>query len=161
MRWTFAVFAALVAAAPLHAQAAPTPYAITACSDSTAAGYPITHYRNDIPFSVEQAAELAIHEGVHRRQLTPDSTGTCQQKLDHILSSPAIALSYEAPAYCAQIRFVAETSNADFMGLRVRAAQLYSAGMGVPVAEVARVFREACPAPEEMPLAGTPFRGPE
>lgn len=149
--WQFWLVLAL-ASAPLQAQG--TPYAITSCSTSPegtdTVNYPVTHYRSDIPMTLQQQEELAIHEAVHRAQLQPRDGRTCQQILDSLTSTPMLTLEAEAPAYCAQVRFAAAKLGLDLVVLRNRAAQLYASQMpGVTLMVVAKAFRAACPAWDE------------
>lgn len=74
--------------------------AVTSCGSN---GQPQINYRPDVPMDTLVAAQITAHEMVHVRQLTPDSTGTCEQKLLAITSSVANLLDSEAEAYCAQM----------------------------------------------------------
>lgn len=97
-------------------------------------GLPVIHYAPDVPMDSALAAEITVHEMVHVQQLTPDSTGTCEQKLAFIQSRPETLLVAEAQAYCAQIEYARGTSKDDLPMFQfvVRALTKYFSGYFEP-----------------------------
>lgn len=82
---------------------------ITTCNR----GFPTKHFRSNEPLTELQAGILDAHESVHVKQLWPDSSGTCEQKLARMVSSKQALLAAEAPAYCAQIKYAAAHGGQD------------------------------------------------
>lgn len=115
-------------------------YAITICDSAT--GWPVTHYRVVEPQDSLTMAELAVHEGVHRRQLAPDSSGTCAEKFARAVATPRSLLALEAPAYCAQILFAARISPIPMINI-TRMIQLLSGYLDLPPREIVEAFRRA------------------
>lgn len=133
------------------------PLAVTGCSDSTASGYPVTHYGGPNPMAIAAAEELAAHEVVHRLQLVDTALGaTCMERLRRITLTPDSTLKYEIPAYCAQLAYDVAAAGADHVTTRARMALAVAQVYRMDPLDVARKFAKACPAPDEVPVPPWP-----
>ena len=97
--------------------------AVTVC----VAGSPVIHFAKDDGFATEQEVnDVIVHEMTHVRQLSSDTTITCEQAFSRITADADALTRAEAEATCAQATWTAGNGG-DGIGLIERWVEKFTA----------------------------------